>query len=199
MVSSRACFVAGTTPSHLAAGNGHLEVLRLLLEHGADKDQTNCNGLTLLRLAALNGHLEVVRLLVDLGAEIDKASTAGATPLHLAALNGHAEVVQLLLQAWGVTNTNFIRLFHPQESGTYRLATHKISTKSPNVADLLTGGSHQGEAHLSRCHSSPPGFSQRTPPGGAHPAGGALPRQRVHARWQGAAARCGVEWAQRDC
>ena len=31
-------------PLHGAAHNGHLEVVQLLLRHGADKELKNCNG-----------------------------------------------------------------------------------------------------------------------------------------------------------
>ena len=57
--------VTGTTPLHLAAEHGHMEVIRILLEHKADKDKSSPHGLTPLRLAALNGHTEVVKLLVE--------------------------------------------------------------------------------------------------------------------------------------
>lgn len=57
--------ITGTTPLHLAAEHGHMEVLRILLEHKADKDKSSPHGLTPLRLAALNGHTEVVKLLLE--------------------------------------------------------------------------------------------------------------------------------------
>ena len=57
--------VTGTTPLHLAAEHGHMEVIRILLEHKADKDKSSPHGLTPLRLAALNGHTEVVKLLLE--------------------------------------------------------------------------------------------------------------------------------------
>ena len=47
----------------LAADNGHLEVARLLLEAGADKNCCDDDGMTALLLAADKGHLEVAHLL----------------------------------------------------------------------------------------------------------------------------------------
>ena len=47
----------------VAAENGHLEAVRLLLEAGADKDATTTDGATALSIAADKGHLEVVRVI----------------------------------------------------------------------------------------------------------------------------------------
>ena len=44
----------------LAAYNGHLEVVRVLLKAGADKNAAKQDGATALMMAARNGHLEVV-------------------------------------------------------------------------------------------------------------------------------------------
>ena len=56
----------------MAAQEGHLEVVRCLVESGAKKDQASTDdGATPLSMAACNGHLEVVRFLVESGANKD--------------------------------------------------------------------------------------------------------------------------------
>ena len=50
-----------------ASSNGHLEIVRLLLEHGAD---VHARDDEVLIWASRNGHLEVVRLLLNKGADI---------------------------------------------------------------------------------------------------------------------------------
>ena len=65
--------------------NGHLDVVRHLVEVGADKDQAENSGETPLFIAAQNGQLEVVRHLVAVGADKDQALNSGATPLYIAA------------------------------------------------------------------------------------------------------------------
>ena len=79
-----------------AAANGHLEVVRLLLEAGADKNAADARGDNALITAALYGQLEVVRLLLEAGADKNAAMANGTTALMLAAENGHLEVVRLL-------------------------------------------------------------------------------------------------------
>ena len=67
----------GTTPLHFASHEGHLAVVRLLLESGAAKDVSNAHGATALHLAARRGHFEVVKVLLDFGAQ----QLALSTPL----------------------------------------------------------------------------------------------------------------------
>ena len=68
------------TALHTAAENGHLQVVRLLLEGGASCDQARTSdGTTALILASCNGHLEVVRLLLENGASCDQARTSDGT------------------------------------------------------------------------------------------------------------------------
>eukprot|EP00435_Cladocopium_sp_Y103_P003126 s2634_g1.t1 len=90
----------GNTPLHLAAREGHVESMLLLLEAGAEKDLPNeaIGGKTPLFIAAENGHLDVVRHLVEVGADTDKTMADGATPLLIAAHNSHLEVVRHLVE-----------------------------------------------------------------------------------------------------
>ena len=46
----------------IASGSGHLELARLLLKAGSDKDCADYSGKTALMLASGHGHLEVSRL-----------------------------------------------------------------------------------------------------------------------------------------
>ncbi|RPB22051.1 ankyrin, partial [Terfezia boudieri ATCC MYA-4762] len=60
------------TALHLAAENGHLEVVKVLLDKGATMDATTWyKNRTALHMAAENGHLEVVKVLLDKGATIN--------------------------------------------------------------------------------------------------------------------------------
>ena len=85
----------------MACGNGHLEVVRLLLEKGADINSRNLFGETSLDIACYKGHLEIVRLLLERGADMgaQKAKqTPHQTSLHFACSASHFDVVQLLLE-----------------------------------------------------------------------------------------------------
>ena len=69
----------GLTPLIWAAIQGHEEVVRVLLEQGANLEARNNNGDTALMWASVMGHKEVVELLLDHGAnaEISQNPRAG--------------------------------------------------------------------------------------------------------------------------
>ena len=54
---------SGTTPLHLAAGNGHFAITQLILDHVVDKEPAdNVDDTTPMELAARRGHWEICRL-----------------------------------------------------------------------------------------------------------------------------------------
>ena len=71
-------------PMSSAAAHGYLEVVRLLLEAGADQNAEQQDGSTALMAAAQNGHLQVVRVLLEAGADKNAAMQNGATALMMA-------------------------------------------------------------------------------------------------------------------
>lgn len=90
---------SGYTALHHAAIGGHVDVVEVLLEGGAQIDSVGSRGETALLLASSKGNYEVVRLLTEQGADPNKASADGKTPLHKAAIAGSAETVETLLTA----------------------------------------------------------------------------------------------------
>ena len=58
----------------IASINGHFEVVRYLLEQGADRDKADRNGYTSLHYSAGNGDLEIAKLLMVYGANLNAKS-----------------------------------------------------------------------------------------------------------------------------
>jgi len=89
----------GFTPLGLAAFLGGPEVVRVLLERGADAndDADNQFGVRPVNAAAAAHDHETMRLLLDAGADPDARQQAGFTPLHSAAHTDDVEMARLLL------------------------------------------------------------------------------------------------------
>ena len=85
------------TPLVIASRNGHLAVVRYLVEQGAYINITDSDGTTPLIWASIHGHVGVVRYLSEKGANRDKADNEGRTPLHYAAQNGGLATTKLLM------------------------------------------------------------------------------------------------------
>jgi uncharacterized protein len=74
----------GWTPLHYAATNGHVAVMKVLLEKHAFIDAQSPNGTTPLMMAAMYGSYEAVKLLVDEGADQAMKNQQGMTALDFA-------------------------------------------------------------------------------------------------------------------
>ena len=76
----------GTTPLHLAARRGHLEVCKLIIEFIENKNSQNKWNGTPLHEAAGYGHLQVCKLIIENIEDKNPKNNLGDTPLHLAAM-----------------------------------------------------------------------------------------------------------------
>ena len=86
---------SGTAALHLAALAGRVEVVKVLLEKGADPNGRDAGGLAPLHLAAAGGDARTVSAL--LAAEADAtAAGPGGTPLDVALAAGAFDVAELL-------------------------------------------------------------------------------------------------------
>jgi len=75
----------GRTPLHLAAKNGHKEIVSLFLDAGAQANFGNWAGQTALHYAAKNGNTKIIELLISKGANVNAlGGTLKGTPLDFA-------------------------------------------------------------------------------------------------------------------
>ena len=97
----------GWTPLHFAAYAGNLEVVKLLLDRGADIDRRANTKFrnTPLQVSLLTGQEEMAALLVARGADVRIEQAEGFTALHEAAQIGSEKVVALLLDAGADPNS----------------------------------------------------------------------------------------------
>jgi len=86
------------TPLHSAAVGGHVDVVKLLVDAGAEVDAADDRGRTPLIRAAEYGHAAVVELLVGRGAQLDWVDAFGWTALYQSTLCGQRDMVEHLLR-----------------------------------------------------------------------------------------------------
>jgi ankyrin repeat protein len=90
----------GDTLLHVAAESGSVEMIRHLIDNGADvnaKQGSKKTGATPLLLAVENERLEAVRTLIAAKSNVNAANEEGETPLHIAARVGQPALIQLLI------------------------------------------------------------------------------------------------------
>ena len=86
------------SPLQKATEHGHIEIVKLLLDHSADVNAKATVNWTALMAASRGGHAEIVRLLLDHGADVNVKGSRG-TALKTASSEGHTEIVRLLLES----------------------------------------------------------------------------------------------------
>uniref|UniRef100_A0A672MAL1 Ankyrin 2 n=1 Tax=Sinocyclocheilus grahami TaxID=75366 RepID=A0A672MAL1_SINGR len=99
------CNQNGLNALHLAAKEGHVDMVQELLGRGSSVDSATKKGNTALHIASLAGQGEVVKILVKRGADINAQSQNGFTPLYMASQENHLDVVRYLLENGGNQST----------------------------------------------------------------------------------------------
>ncbi len=91
----------GDAPLIIAAYKGYTDILRLLLEAGADVSVVDPGmKATALHAAAYAGHADAAKLLIDHGIDIDKQGPYnGYTALHDAVWQNNTETARVLVEA----------------------------------------------------------------------------------------------------
>lgn len=92
----------GKAAIHFACDRGDKEIIKLLIENGADVNLKDNLGLTplfkYLSSQSKNIDIEIVKLLFNKDTDINQANTKGETAFHYACLKGNKEVVEFLFK-----------------------------------------------------------------------------------------------------
>ena len=88
----------GYTALHCSCRDGHVDIVRTLVNHKANVNATTDSGDTPLTLAAINKHDNVVHaLLSDSGCLVDAKGQDGYTALHCSCRDRHVDIVRTLV------------------------------------------------------------------------------------------------------
>ena len=86
------------TALHLAVENGHIDIVKICIDKGANVNFVKTNMITPLHLACTSGQVDIVQILVESEANIEAKNALQETPLHRAALFNRVKIVDFLLK-----------------------------------------------------------------------------------------------------
>ncbi|NWW85356.1 CSKI2 protein, partial [Rhynochetos jubatus] len=205
-----------TTPLHLAAKNGHKEIIRQLLKAGIEINKQTKTG-TALHEAALYGKTEVVRLLLEGGVDVNIRNTYNQTALDIVNqfTTSHAskDIKQLLREASGILKVRALKDFwnlhdptalnvragdvitvleqHPDGRWKGHIhdaqkGTDRVGYFPPSIAEVVSKRTGMVVPRVAPARQGPPG-ALPAPPGGLQH----LPDECPHQAAPSAPAACG--------
>jgi ankyrin repeat protein len=127
------CYSSSLSSTTSGSPLNEVPLIRAMLAHGANIDQQDFGGNTLLMFAALRGDAGLTELLVEHGANAAVENTQGDTALHYALCNRVDTSILRLLLAHGADPT------HPNQAGETPL-TIAQKNKRPDIVTLLQKG-----------------------------------------------------------
>lgn len=138
----------GKTALLYAAENGHMDLVRLLLENDAAVNHADNMENTALMLASGNGHADVVNLLLTFGAKKNNANKAGATALskamtalarpqnpHKPATGDYAKVIRLLFQG----NPTYAPLYEETLTKHFKASPQRYLNAFSELPAMISG------------------------------------------------------------
>ncbi|KAJ7112597.1 hypothetical protein C8R44DRAFT_882361 [Mycena epipterygia] len=140
----------------VASRLGHINIVRLLLEKGADVNTADAEHGSALQAACSGGHTETVRLLLEKGADVNAEGGEYGNALQAASYGGSPEIVRILLKEGADVNA---------EGGSYGTALQAASYGgSPEIVRILlkegadvnaVGGEYGNALQAASYHGSP--------------------------------------------
>ncbi|KAI9358234.1 ankyrin repeat-containing domain protein [Zopfochytrium polystomum] len=85
-------------PLQMACVGGNIDIVRLLVERGADVHRRNYMGKSTLHMACENGNADIVEFLATNGADVNATMDNGQSPVLQACSRGFADVARVLLR-----------------------------------------------------------------------------------------------------
>jgi len=130
----------GQTALMWSASEGHVDVMRVLLDANANVAAKSKAGFTPLMFAARGSNVEAVATLVKAGANLNDVATDGTTALIVATVRGQVDVAKLLLDRRVnhvfVDGRNTVRSDRPSPSRS--LARARLASSETAALDATT-------------------------------------------------------------
>ncbi|MCR8843311.1 ankyrin repeat domain-containing protein [Paenibacillus sp. SC116] len=85
------------TPLQITCRNGNLDIVKLLIEAGADKEIKDVGRQSPLSISVANNHYDVSNYLIEAGADVQSKGPNNLKPIHYACAYGNKKIIELLL------------------------------------------------------------------------------------------------------
>jgi ankyrin repeat protein len=137
---------------HLAAFNGHVQVVKSLLDaNRKDVNIPDDTGTYALIWASLNGHKKIVQLLLEQGANVDAQGGRYGNALQAACYAGHYEIVQTLLEQGANVDARGGRYGNALQAACYAGHYEIVQTLLEQGANVDARGGRYGNALHAVC------------------------------------------------
>ena len=87
----------GLTALHYSCDEGHLKIVKILLEAKCDPNIKSKEKETPLHLASKRGYFDICKILIDNGAILNIYNSESNSPIHYACMNNHVELIKYFL------------------------------------------------------------------------------------------------------
>jgi ankyrin repeat protein len=132
--------------AQLAAQEGHIGVIKLLLDKGADVNVQHGEYCNALQAASYNGHDDMVRLLLDRGANVNARGGKYCNALQAASSGGHGVIVRILLGKGAYVNAQGGHYSNALLAASFRGHADIVRLLLDEGADVNAQGGYYGNA-----------------------------------------------------
>jgi ankyrin repeat protein len=129
-ININAVMQSGATSLSLAAIMNGVDMVRPLIEMGADVNIQNKDGFTAISAAVKANNHQAIQAFIEAGANLNVQDKNGATPIHLAIEANNHQVIQAFIEAGANLNIQ-------DENGATPIHLAIIQSKNPNVVTKM--------------------------------------------------------------
>ncbi len=144
-------YIGSGAPLKNAAARGHIDIVKLLLEYGADPNLPE-EGIAprghALHSAVCNGHIEIVKLLLDHGAYSNVEIESSADTLSAAIANDDQPMIELLCSYGAARNVHLLAYYGDIKTAAAVFAANPAKANDPGALENAAIEGHEAFIRL---------------------------------------------------